>query len=92
METAGNHHGVIRILLKHGAPIAARDSVSRTPLHFAAQCKNVDGVKVLLEHGAEMMSRDISGDAPTILVSKLKDKSSGLGVIGAHGGCDRQSD
>ena len=64
LAAARNNHEVIRILLKHKAPIVALDSKKCTPLHYAALCENPEGAKVLLEHGADMMSQNKDGDPP----------------------------
>ena len=67
LAAAKNHHEVIRILLKHNAPIVALDAEKWTPLHCAAMCENPEGAMVLLEHGADMMSLNDDGDPPVFL-------------------------
>ena len=67
LAAANNHHEVIRILLKHKAPIAALDWEKWTPLHYAAGCENPEGAKVLLEHGADMTSLDQFGHSPATI-------------------------
>ena len=64
LAAARNNHEVIRILLKHKAPIVALDSEKCTPLHYAARCENPEGAMVLLEHRADMMSLNADGDPP----------------------------
>ena len=67
LAAAGNNHEVIRILLKHKAPIAALDWQKWTPLHYAAFCENPEGAKVLLEHGADLTSLDQFGHSPAAI-------------------------
>lgn len=64
LAASGNHSDVVRILLKHGANISARDPSHLTPLHLAVSCKEADATAVLLENGAEISCRDGNGDTP----------------------------
>lgn len=66
----GNHPDVIRILLKYGATISARDPDQKTPLHYAAKCKGGEGATVLLELGADMKSKDAYGELPAFRAAK----------------------
>ena len=54
----------MRLLLKHGAKIASRDSKGRTPLHWAAKNGNYVAAKMLLDAGALVSHRDKQGATP----------------------------
>ena len=45
---------MFHLLLKYGADVNARDSISITPLHYAAEAKNVQAIQILLAHGADI--------------------------------------
>jgi urea transporter len=45
---------------------SAADYDLRTPLHVAAQARNVDAVRILLEHGADAAARDRWGNVPDL--------------------------
>jgi ankyrin repeat protein len=50
---AGNHTGICKMLIEHGANVNAKQQGGFTPLHAAAQNGNLDLVKLLLENGAD---------------------------------------
>jgi ankyrin repeat protein len=51
---AGNHTGVVRVLLEHGADANARQEGGFTPIHAAAQNGNDELAGSLLDAGADM--------------------------------------
>jgi ankyrin repeat protein len=48
----GNCAEVVKLLLKKGANVTARDNFDQTPLHLAASSSNTDIVELLLANGA----------------------------------------
>ncbi len=72
-----NEHGMVEILLTHGADVHARDKKGKTPLHYA----NEHGmVEILLTHGADIHARDKKGNTPLHMVG-----SEGQGLLLKHG-------
>ncbi|KAK3349516.1 ankyrin repeat protein, partial [Lasiosphaeria hispida] len=59
----GNTSG-IRLLLKWGAELEARDKDGEAPLHTAARAGKVAAVSLLLDHGANIDARDAGGWTP----------------------------
>jgi ankyrin repeat protein len=55
---------VVRVLLKNGADINARDKSHQSPLHWAVQQGNKDAVELLLQNGADRAVRDSEGKTP----------------------------
>lgn len=51
----------IRLLLRHGAAIEARDIAGETPLHWAASGLSLNAMKVLISLGADVGARDRMG-------------------------------
>jgi ankyrin repeat protein len=50
---AGNHTGIVRLLLEHGADPNARQQGGFTPIHAAAQNGNEELYALLVAHGAD---------------------------------------
>ena len=48
----------MRLLLEHGANVAAQDGTHSTPLHLTAFWCNIEAVRLLIEHGADITARD----------------------------------
>ena len=46
--------GIARLLIEHGADVAAQDKHGLTPLHWAARCGHVGLARLLIEHGADV--------------------------------------
>ena len=59
------HHGIVRMLLAHGAAVDARiPEIQTTPLHLAAMTSgfiSLDVVRELLKHGASLDAVDAQG-------------------------------
>lgn len=67
--------GTVRVLLKKGARIDARDQFGLTPLHHAARVQDVDLVRMLLEHKADVNAGKTSSPRTAkLLVETLEDR------------------
>ncbi|KAJ6781041.1 hypothetical protein PWT90_04781 [Aphanocladium album] len=55
---------VIKVLIKAGADINAKNNSGQTALHFVASKKNLDTAKLLLEHKASTRVKDRRGQYP----------------------------
>ncbi|KAJ6118960.1 hypothetical protein N7471_013580 [Penicillium samsonianum] len=54
-----------KILLEHGSCANSRDKNGKSPLHYAAEARNVHKiVELLIQYGADMNSRDMLGFTP----------------------------
>ena len=69
MAAGGNRQCVIRIFLKHGAPIGALDFITG-PSSLRCAVQNAEGAKTLQERGADIISLDANGDLPVILAAR----------------------
>ena len=56
-----DNEAMMRLLIQHGANLAAADNSRRTPLHTAIEARRENMVHVLLQHGADTALRDIRG-------------------------------
>jgi ankyrin repeat protein len=52
---------MVRDLLKHGAPVNARQQHGWTPLHAAAQNGNLEIIEILLQNGADPSIKNEEG-------------------------------
>ena len=59
----------VRLLIKHGADVTARDEAHLTPLHLASSQASTETVRLLIEHGANVSARDRSRRTPLHLAS-----------------------
>ena len=59
----------IRVLLKHGADVTARDGTYCTPLHLASSKGFPEIVQLLIDHGADLNALDRSRETPLHLAS-----------------------
>lgn len=59
-----NHRKIIDLLLAKGADINARDGVSRTLMHSAAEMLSQEDVEFLLGKGADINVKDKDGQSP----------------------------
>lgn len=48
----------MKLLIDHGANVAAQDETHSTPLHLAAFWCNIEAVRLLIEHGADVTAQD----------------------------------
>jgi len=64
LNSRSGYVDVARILIKHGADVAARDEDGWTPLHQASEWGHVDVAQLLIEHGADAAAKDNHGSAP----------------------------
>ena len=55
----------IRLLIRHGADVAARDDTHSTPLHLASSKRSAEAVDILIRHGADVNAQN--GDQSTPL-------------------------
>ncbi len=64
-NAAGCHElEILRLLLRHGANLEARDSQGLTPLHYATLANTMEPLRLLLEAGANPHARDKKGRTP----------------------------
>ena len=66
-----DHPDVIRVLVKRGARIDAKNRDLHTPLHRAVYCGSPLAVRVLLELGADVTCTDRLRDSPAYAASRL---------------------
>jgi len=65
----GGHSGIVALLLSKGANANLKDSLKRTPLHWAASLGFIDCVRLLLPHSVDLWAEDCSGRSPSELAS-----------------------
>ena len=65
------HAEIVRVLLRHGADIEARNNADRSPLDCAALAGHVGLVQVFLEHGADVNAQDNLRCTPLYWASKV---------------------
>ena len=58
------HVDLSRLLIKHGADVAAQNEDGMTPLHGASGVGHVDVARLLIEHGADVAAQDKDGSTP----------------------------
>jgi ankyrin repeat protein len=70
MASTYGHVEVARVLVEHGADMAARNDEGYSPLHVASKNGHVDVARFLVEHGADMLARD-NGDGTPLHVASI---------------------
>ena len=55
---------VVRLLIQHGADLAAQAKDGWTPLHWASEEGHVEVVRLLIEHGADLAAQGEDGSTP----------------------------
>ena len=63
-RAGAGHIDLARLLIEHGANVAAQDKDGTTPLHRASEEGHVDLARLLIEHGADVAAQDKYGTAP----------------------------
>jgi ankyrin repeat protein len=66
----GEHTGVVKLLLDHGANLNSRDQFGSTPLHAAVISGYESMVELLLERGADFTCTDAKGITPLLCATK----------------------
>jgi hypothetical protein len=69
---ADTKEDTMRLLIDHGANVAAQDEYHSTPLHLAALGGNTRAVRLLIEHGADVAARDRNHRTPLHLASSRR--------------------
>ena len=59
----------MRLLIKYGADLAARDKTHSTPLHMASSLCRSEIMRLLMDHGADVTSQNENQLTPLHLVS-----------------------
>jgi ankyrin repeat protein len=70
---------IVRLLIEHGADVAAHDETRSMPLHLAAYYGSTETMQLLIEHGADVTAQDRSNRTPLHLaLSKVSSSSASL--------------
>uniref|UniRef100_A0A1I8AZN4 ANK_REP_REGION domain-containing protein n=1 Tax=Meloidogyne hapla TaxID=6305 RepID=A0A1I8AZN4_MELHA len=59
-----NNERIVRLLLRYGACVNAKDTELWTPLHAAACCAYIDIVRLLIAHNADLLAVNADGNMP----------------------------
>jgi ankyrin repeat protein len=71
-DAAERNITAVELLVEHGADVKETDSLSRTPLHLAAEMGKIDVVKFLLERWPEgIRERNDHGETPLHLAARM---------------------
>ena len=69
-EIGQGHVKVVRLLVEHGADVAALDKKGSSPLHLASKNGQAEVAQLLVEHGADATSQRKDGWTPLHLASQ----------------------
>ena len=70
---------IVKLLIDHGADVAAQDETRSTPLHLAAYCGSTETVLLLIDNSADVTARDRRNRTPLHLaLSKVSSSSAYL--------------
>ena len=68
MQASKGYVGIMRLLLKAGAKVNAKDKTGSSPLHRAASAGKMETVRVLVEEGrAKVDAHDKTGSTPLLV-------------------------
>jgi hypothetical protein len=59
----------VKLLIDHGADVAAEDETQSMPLHLASSLGTSEPVRVLIEHGADVCAQDANHRTPLHLAA-----------------------
>jgi len=63
------HPEIVNLLLRNAADANARDSLGRTPLHYASELGQDDSLEMLLNHGADPNVQDTASKKTALLLA-----------------------
>jgi hypothetical protein len=69
------HNAVVKLLLRKGAEIEAKDRYHRTPLLFATDQGHKDIIELLIDKGADIEAEDDSRQRPLLLATRRGHKA-----------------
>jgi uncharacterized protein len=84
-KTAPADLEIVRLLIKAGATVQARDGDGETALHKAAAASNVDIAKILIHQGAEVNAASTHGATPLTLAPLTNDDTIMVELLFANG-------
>ncbi|KAH9014388.1 ankyrin repeat-containing domain protein [Lactarius pseudohatsudake] len=82
-----NKADTVRLLIRHGADVMARDDTHSTPLHLASSKWSVETIEQLIEHGADVNAQNGNQSTPLHLAasSRLAVKGNVVRSLLKHG-------
>lgn len=73
---APSHGEILNTLVLKKANLNLKNRVGKTPVHIAAETRNLAGVKLLIQMGADAHAQNLEGQTVLHTVAKLGDKKS----------------